>query len=117
MHLAASSRNHIKIRLCLIALVLLLIGPKAYSQATSTILGVVRDPSGALVPGATVTIENVDTAQTRTTTTGNDGAYRVPALQAGHYSVKVDKPGFTTHVDQGLILDVAQELSVNPVLQ
>ncbi len=117
MHAAVSSCNHSKIRLCVIALMFLFVGPQSYAQSTSTILGVVRDPSGALVPGATVTIENTDTAQTRTTTTGNDGAYRIPALQAGHYSVKVDKPGFSTHLDQGLTLDVAQELTVNPVLQ
>ena len=101
----------------LITPLLFLMGLPARAQSTSTISGVVKDPSGAVVPGATVTIENVETAQSRTTTTGNDGAYRVPALQAGRYTVKVDKVGFTPHVDQRLTLDVAQELSVNPVLQ
>jgi Carboxypeptidase regulatory-like domain/TonB dependent receptor len=101
----------------LAALLFLSVSFPAHAQSTSTILGVVKDPTGAVVPGATVTIQNADTSQTRTASTGDDGAYRVPALQAGHYTVKVEKPGFTSHLDQGITLDVAQELSVNPVLQ
>jgi outer membrane receptor protein involved in Fe transport len=100
-----------------LAVLLVLTAGRAYPQSSSTILGVVKDTSGAIVPGASVTVQNEDTAQIRTTTTGSDGAYRVPALQAGHYSVRVEKDGFNAHLDRGLVLDVAQELAVNPVLQ
>ncbi len=118
MHAISSSRrgSAMYVVLWLVVLLLLTAG-RAYPQSSSTILGVVKDTSGAIVPGASVTIQNEDTAQIRSTSTDNDGAYRVPALQAGHYSVRVEKDGFNAHLDRGLILDVAQELAVNPVLQ
>jgi Carboxypeptidase regulatory-like domain len=87
------------------------------AQSTGTILGVVKDQSGGVVPDASVTIVNTDTSQSRTVTTGSDGAYRMPALPVGHYSVKVEKTGFKTQMQQRLVLDVAQELVVNVSLE
>jgi len=92
---------------------LLISAVPVFAQSTSTILGVVKDSSGGVVAGATVMVQSIETSQTRTATTGDDGAYRVPALQAGHYTVKVDTPGFRPATQQGLTLDVAQELPVN----
>ena len=46
----------------------------------ATILGVVKDSSGAVVPGVSITLRNVDTDQSRTTTSADDGSYRLPAL-------------------------------------
>ena len=99
------------------ALLLSLTAVPSFAQATSTILGVVKDSSGGVVPGATVTVMNTDTAQSRSTTTGEDGAYRVPALNAGHYQVKIEKSGFQASTQKGVTLDVAQELPVNVSLQ
>ena len=62
---------------------ILLAAMPASAQEAGTILGVVKDPSGAVIPNATVTIMNVDTTVSRTATTGADGAFRVPALQPG----------------------------------
>ena len=53
------------------------------AQSTATILGVVRD-SGGVLPGATVTVRNVDTGLTRSVPTGGDGAFRFPAFAVGH---------------------------------
>ena len=69
------------------------------------------------MPNARVTITNTDTSEVRTTTTGEDGAYRVPSLRAGNYSVRVEAPGFRTETETSLTLQVAQELVVNPSLQ
>ena len=113
-------RNRWKDRLVLsvwLAAILLWGPPRSLAQSTSAILGTVKDTSGAVVPDATVTIVNIDTAQTRTTTSGTDGAFRVPALLAGHYTAKVDKSGFRAETQEGLTLDVAQELSINVTLQ
>jgi hypothetical protein len=96
---------------------ILLAAIPASAQEAGTILGVVKDPSGAVIPNATVTITNVDTTVSRTATTGADGAFRVPALQPGHYSVKVEAAGFQTQTQTGLTLNVAQELVVNAALQ
>jgi hypothetical protein len=76
------------------ALILSLLPVAGFAQSTSTILGVVKDSSGGVVPGATVSVRNTDTSLTRTVTSGDDGAWRVPALLAGHYEVKVEKMDF-----------------------
>src|ERR1700676_5035101 len=75
---------------------------------TGTILGVVKDTSGAVVPTATVTIRNTETSQTRTVTTGDDGAFRVPALPVGNYTIRIEKSGFNTEMQTGLTLEVTQ---------
>jgi hypothetical protein len=85
----------------------------ALAQQTSTILGVVKDSSGASVPAANVTATNTDTGVDRNTVTGDDGAFRIAGLQPGHYNVKVEKTGFKTATATELTLDVAQQLVVN----
>src|SRR3984885_10610596 len=84
---------------------------------TGTFLGVVKDSSGAVVPGATVTIQSVETNQTRNAITDSSGAYRVPALPVGHYSIKVEHGGFKTETQTGLNLEVGQEAVVDFTLQ
>jgi hypothetical protein len=99
------------------ALLLLLVPKLSLAQATATILGTVKDSSGAVVPQAKVTIINTDTSDTRTSTTGDDGSYRFPALLTGHYSLKVEKEGFKTETRTGLNLEVAQDFVANSVLE
>src|SRR5437764_4306636 len=82
-------------------------------QNTGTILGVVKDSSGAVVPGASITILNEETSLTRTMTTGEYGTFRAPALPVGRYTLRVLLAGFRTQAHRGLILEVAQELVVN----
>jgi hypothetical protein len=84
---------------------------------TATILGVVKDTSGAVVPGATLTARNTDTGQTRTTVSASDGSYRFPALLVGNYEVRAEQSGFQTEVRRGLTLTVTQEAVVNFTLQ
>jgi len=57
--------------------------------------GVIRDPTGAVIPNVAVSVTNKDTAEVRTTRSLNDGAYRVDALQPGRYSVTAMQSGFT----------------------
>lgn len=63
-------------------------------QTTGDILGTVTDPSGAVVPGATVTVRNLATLETHTTTTTGAGDYVVNLLNPGMYSVTVTGAGF-----------------------
>ena len=65
------------------------------AQATGTINGSVYDSTGALIPGATVTVTNTGTNQTRSATTDDSGNYVLPFLPVGNYSVRVEKEGFT----------------------
>src|SRR5262245_48086892 len=84
---------------------------------TGTILGVVRDATGAVLPGVTVTLRNTDTGATRTVVTGEAGAYRAPALAVGHYEVSAELPGFSTAIQRGVELTVTQEAAVNFTMQ
>ena len=105
--------------LVLIAAIALLLAaaPMLAQLPTGTILGVVKDSSGATVPDAQVSVTNTDTNDVRSTTTGSDGAFRVSALQPGHYSVKVEKSGFKTLTQTGITLDVATQIAVNASLE
>ena len=88
----------------LLALVLCL--PPAHAQTSKGILvGVVRDTTGAIVPGAEVTIINQETGETRTTTTGDDGSYRVDAISPGTYEVNVTAQGFNAFRSRGNIVN------------
>lgn len=82
-----------------------------------TILGTVTDQTGALVPGAKVTIRNVDTGLTRTTETSEDGSYAVPELPIGNYTVTVEKEGFQTAAISGVRVEVATDRRVDAELR
>jgi hypothetical protein len=82
-------------------------------DTTATLLGTVTDSSGAVLPGVTVAIKNVDTSQTRTVVSDDRGRYRVSLLPPGRYEVTAQLSGFQTVVRSGLTLTVGQEALVN----
>jgi hypothetical protein len=84
---------------------------------TGTILGTVKDASGAVIPGAAVTVANAQTGFSRSTTTAADGSFRLPALPVGAYEVGVEHPGFQHAVRSGLQLNIGQEAVLNFSLQ
>jgi hypothetical protein len=59
-------------------------------------------------PGANVTLVNTDTRATRTVDTGADGVYIISNLVPGSYQLRVTKEGFTSHVQSGIVLEVAE---------
>jgi len=87
------------------------------AQTGGTISGTARDASGALIPGATVTVRNVDTGLTRELITGEQGRYSAPNLPVGPYEVQVSLTGFQTEIRKGIELTVGQEAIVNLSLQ
>ena len=78
------------------AIAFLLFGPNpTMAQSTfGTLVGTVKDTSGAVVPNGAVTVDNTGTAAHRTTLTDAQGAYEVTNLEPGSYTVKVEAPGF-----------------------
>src|SRR5208283_270163 len=68
----------------------------AQSAVSGDLTGTVTDPSGAVLPNATVTIKSDAEGQTRTTTTNSNGVYRFSLVRPGSYSVSVTAAGFTT---------------------
>src|SRR5438128_11370536 len=118
--MARETRCHASKGLCVIALCfsLLMTGRLAMSQLpTATILGTVKDLTGAVIPGALTTAKNVETGLTRTGVSAEDGSYRLSALPVGAYEVRVELPGFRTELRSGLTLTVSQEAVVNFTLQ
>jgi len=79
--------------------------------------GMVTDPSGAAVPGATVTALEQDKGIARTVTTGPDGSYVVPLLQPGRYRLTVEKEGFEKTVRGPMVLTVNQHPRIDFMLQ
>jgi outer membrane receptor protein involved in Fe transport len=66
----------------------------AQSIVSGELNGTLTDPSGAVVPGATITLKNLDTGATQTTSTNNTGAYRFNFLKPGSYQVSITQSGF-----------------------
>ncbi len=66
----------------------------AQSSGTGALTGTIKDPSGAVVPNATVTLTSADTGAVRTTMTAADGTYRFSLLPPGNYRVKIEAMGF-----------------------
>jgi hypothetical protein len=78
-----------------------------------SISGAVQDPTGAVIPGAQVTLLNTDQGLTLTTTTNSGGEYTFSPVRIGHYSVSATAPGFTTTNQQNLQVTVGLALQVN----
>jgi len=100
----------------LIALLALAIGPSAYAQSQATtgvIEGTVADESGAILPGASVTLKNTGTNFERVVTTDADGRFRGLLLPLGPYRVSVAMPGFSTLVREGIDLAVGQTINLS----
>ncbi|MBI2815580.1 MAG: TonB-dependent receptor [Acidobacteria bacterium] len=85
--------------------------------ATGSISGVAQDESGAVIPGASVTVINEGTGITNSLVTDASGRYRVPSLIPGHYRVQAQITGFETSIRTGLQLTVGSELVINMVLK
>src|SRR5580698_8351294 len=85
-------------------------------EVHSTLTGHVSDTSGALVPGAAITVRNIETGAITNVKSNSAGDYTVPFLQQGHYEVTVNEPGFKTYKHSGLLLTTEQTLTENIVL-
>ena len=94
---------------------LLLCAP-CFAQTLGTITGEVKDSTGAVIPGATVTVVNKATNATRTTVTNEVGLFDFPALPPGEYTVKSELEGFKTG-SRDLELQVQQTARVNFTLE
>ncbi|MBI2816813.1 MAG: TonB-dependent receptor [Acidobacteria bacterium] len=103
-------------RICVLAVLILILLRPAVAVAqmpTATVLGIVKDKTGAVIAGAAVMARNLETAQARNGISAADGSYRLSALAVGTYEIRVETPGFQPAVRTGLSLTVGQEAVVN----
>jgi hypothetical protein len=111
------------IKLSLLCLLLLGLSSIAAAQSTTTgaIGGVVSNPNKEVVPGASITVKNVETNKEDAATTDDSGRFKVANLQPGRYAVTVNSSGFAEITQQNVVVEVGREtnlevaLSVGPV--
>jgi hypothetical protein len=114
-------KHHVHIlRALFVALALCfgLTGIAVAQEITGSIVGSVKDPNGAAVKGATVTLTDVGTKLTvRTATTNDDGQFSIPDLPVSTYDVTVEATNFKKHIESKVKLDVGQRRTVDVTLQ
>lgn len=101
----------------LMALALLLVFlPSASAQTTATLSGTVQDPSGAVIPGASVTLVNEATQDTRLATANANGFFAFPSLVPGSYTLKVDAKNFNGKNLTGIVLHAGDQRTIPSVV-
>jgi hypothetical protein len=95
---------------------LIVSSPAGAQVATGTILGNVRDDSGAAVPGVLVKATNLDTQASRETTTDGEGQYSLPLLPVGNYRVDITLTGFKNFSQTGILLEVGRNARVDATI-
>lgn len=98
---------------CLLVCASLLTPTLAFTQATSSIRGTVSDPTNAMVPGVSITLENVGTGATRTTLSDDTGSYQILQIPPGTYRIRAELSGFKTVVRDNLQLLVNTPTTLN----
>jgi len=99
-----------------VALLSLLCAVSAWTQENAEMKGTVTDPSGAVVPGAAITITNTSTGEIKTTTSNGAGLYDFPNLHIGTYNLKADAKGFNPAQTNGIVMNVASTVQQNVTL-
>src|SRR5712691_2785538 len=102
---------------CLTVVLVLLALPSIAQNISATIRGTVTDSTGAVVPGANVTVKSEGTGFTRSTLTNAAGIYSFPELPLGTYAVEVALTGFKSSQIRGVVLNVADVRAVDVRLE
>jgi outer membrane receptor protein involved in Fe transport len=105
------------LRVCLLACTVVLLCVPAFAQTNGVIRGTVKDPSGAVVQGATVTASQAGTSAARSATTDKDGDFEIPEVAVGAYSVTVEARGFKKYVAKEVGVSIGHVTVVNILLQ
>ena len=101
--------KHVRALLLVLFVCIAACGFLAYGQGTSASLtGSVTDPSGGAIPGAAVTLTNVDTGFKMTAKTNSVGTYLLKPLPIGNYSLAIEVAGFDRYMQTGIVLTVNQ---------
>ena len=102
----------------MIAALGVILASQAFAQIdTGSIVGSVRDPSGATVPNATITLTNDATSVARTTVTNGAGEYQFAAVPPGLYSVKAAASGFASQMEKNIEIHVQARPSIDFTLK
>jgi hypothetical protein len=118
MNILDSFKGHALRTLAALVLVLGVMWSGAFAQSNSTrVSGTVKDPSGAVVAGATVTLTDIATNRAVTATTNDEGFYQFPDVRAGNYNIKAEGAGFKTKEVSNVVANVDVTATVNIELE
>ena len=106
-----------KVRFTYLMVQVLFICSACFAQVGGRITGIVKDPSDAVIPGATISVTNTATGAEQAATSDGQGAYAFPALAVGQYDLEAKAPGFLPQRRTGLLIDVNSVLQVDLKLQ
>ncbi len=113
--------RRISVQTGLTALIVLLgialMGPVWGQEFRGSILGRIADSTGAVVPGASITITNEETNVTQTAVSNDEGNYVVPFLMPGRYTVSAELPGFKKTVRNGVVVQVRDKIVLDFALE
>jgi hypothetical protein len=87
----------------------------AAQTVTGSITGTVHDPQGGVVPGATATVVNEATSDSRVAVTDDRGDFQVTSLAAGRYTVRVELASFRTYERKGVVVSSSERVSVGVI--
>jgi hypothetical protein len=103
-----------KIAVAWLIVILACVGVRA--QANSSVTGIVSDPSGALVSGATITITDLATGLEKSTVSSGTGLYELAGLNPATYNMKISAQGFETQEHKNIVVNVSSTIRVDVVL-
>src|SRR5438874_3878444 len=89
----------------------------AQTTGAATLVGTVTDSTGAVLPGAKVSVVNIETSFRSETQTGPEGSYYVPYLNPGNYRINVEAAGFRRYVRDGVVLRTAETPRVDITME
>jgi hypothetical protein len=84
-----------------------------WAQSTAQIQGSIHDASGSTVPNAVLKATQTETSAVRTVISDTDGTYALTNLAIGPYRLEVSKPGFSTYVQTGIVLQVGSRPTID----
>lgn len=108
-----------RLRTCLgtLAFVFLMLGSVSAQSFKATIVGRITDANGAVIPGASVTIVERDTAHTLTATSNDEGSFTISQIPPGNYEVRVEATNFKRSVQSDLVLETDKTQRLNITLE
>ncbi len=89
----------------------------AQSTGTATMTGAVTDSSGAIIPGAKITVTNADSGYVFNSVTTNEGTWYIPNLNPGVYQLRIEAQGFKGYVQNGIVLRTAEQPRIDVRLE
>lgn len=100
-----------------LTVILFSVGVLGQQRGSAGLLGRITDSQGAVIPGATITLLHAATNQARTVVSNDEGQYLLPLIPPGEYKLTVEKPGFSKHQRDRILLQVNDNVKLDVMLE